>query len=246
LLVGISTEHSWIWQVNRVFRGVILSSPLIQHKIDLYAAGLEYNAAAGISLAESRTALQRYLSSLDLLRPAKEWTRGSIQILEDYHDPTIAGGIYAIVEESVRLFNPGSPSQRIPHKEWEIPIPSVQGYVRDYSFYPGADIIAFAALQEETCVYLVVKFVAASSLRRDSDVQIVIYLRTLSSGGFHPLARCPTISYPQKGGDVDDISFISISSSRLVVSAPLEHGGCMVIWDWRSAQILFVRQPFDA
>ena len=81
----------------------------------------------------------------------------------------------AIVNESVRLFTLGSSSRRIPYKEWEIPLPSVG--VQRCDFYPGADIIAFAELREEKCAYLVIKIVAVSSFRCDSD--IVVHLRNL-------------------------------------------------------------------
>ena len=54
----------------------------------------------------------------------------------------------------------------MPHKEWKIPLPSAQTYVH-YDFYPAAYVIAFADPQdkgeEDTCVYLVIKIVAASS-----------------------------------------------------------------------------------
>lgn len=62
----------------------------------------------------------------------------------------IAGGVYAIVKESARLFTLASASRRIPHKEWEIPLPVVN--LAGYSFYPGVDVIAFVELQEMTCV----------------------------------------------------------------------------------------------
>jgi hypothetical protein len=38
---------------------------------------------------------------------------------------------------------------------------------------------------------------------------------------------------------------VSISGSRLALLVYLQDSMCMVIWDWRSGQILFVCQPFD-
>ena len=42
-----------------------------------------------------------------------------------------------------------------------------------------------------------------------------------------------------------DTLFVSITTSRLAVFAGVEHTNCLVIWDWKSAQVLFVRQPFS-
>ena len=136
----------------------LLSSPLIQHKIDLHAAGFEYNPAAGIDLSESRKALRQYLSNLNLSCPIEERVVENPRIGEWGENVKAAGGVMTIVNESVRLFTLGSSSRRIPYKEWEIPLPSFG--VQRCDFYPGVDIIAFVELQEEKCVYLVIKIVA--------------------------------------------------------------------------------------
>ena len=138
-------------QVNRTFRDVVLSSPFIQHKIDLYAAGFEYNLAAGVELAESRKALHQYLSNLHSLCPIEEWTVEDARINDDADNIKVAGSGIAIMNETIRLFTLGSSSRRIPHNEWEIPRPTVEP--GDYGFYPGADIIAFAELHKVTYVY---------------------------------------------------------------------------------------------
>ena len=119
---------------------------MIQHKLDLFATGFEYNAGAGISLADSREALLRYRSSLDTLRPIGERTVESRRAYGADSASTV-GGVCAIVkEDSVRLFTLGSSSRGIPYNEWEIPTPVINPW---YScFYPGADVIAFLDLQE--------------------------------------------------------------------------------------------------
>ena len=118
---------------------------MIQHKIDLYAAGFEYNPAAGIDLSESRKALHQYLSNLDLLRPAEERVE-NLWDWDDINHLKTAGGVVAtVVDKSIRLFALGSSSRRIPYKEWEILSPTD---FEDYDFYPGADIIAFVKLEE--------------------------------------------------------------------------------------------------
>jgi len=196
--------------------------------------------AAGINPAETRTAFHQYLSNLDSSCPTEERTMEYPRTLTRASGSMVVGGVYALVEESVRLVTLGSTSRGIPYKEWTIPLPSAAA--RDCCFHPPADIIAFVELQEETYVYLVIEIVAAGSPRRSEN--IVIHLRTLSSGGLHPAARCPTILYSQEGGDaikISVISVVSISSSQLAVLTRAVHGTYMVIWDWRNAQVLFVR-----
>jgi hypothetical protein len=142
-----STEHMRRWQVNRIFRDVIVASPLVQHRIDLFSVGLEYNAGAGVSLTDSREALLRYRSNPDPL----------YRIRKVRHDPLsstrTAGGVYATVKDgSVRLFTLSSPSWGMQHREWKIPLPVADLW--DYCFYPGANVIAFVGLQEPQCVHL--------------------------------------------------------------------------------------------
>ena len=135
-------------QVNRTFNDAALASPLIRHKIDLFAAGFEYNAASGISLADSRKALLQYHSNLNTLRPTEERVLDDLQPDDDNY-ATVVGGVYAIVlRDSVRLFNLGSAWRGISRKEWEIPLP-VDNLV-GYGFYPAADVIAFVEL---SCVH---------------------------------------------------------------------------------------------
>ena len=155
------TEYGRFLQVNRAFRDVTRSSPLIQHKIDLYAAGFEYNPAAGIDLVESRKALHQYLSSLDLLCPIEERSVRILRFEDDIESIKTVGGVIATVDESVRLFTLGSSSRMIPYKGWEIPLPIHA--LEDYGFYPGADVIAFVELQEGMYVYWSPKIAAASS-----------------------------------------------------------------------------------
>ena len=77
--------------------------------------------------------------AVDSLRPNEEWTMGNPRI-HHADDSKLVGGVYAIMETSLRLFNLRPPSRRMPDKEWKIPLPSVQ---QDCDFYPAADVIAF-------------------------------------------------------------------------------------------------------
>jgi hypothetical protein len=137
-------------QVSRTSRYAILASPLIQHKIDLFVAGLEYNAAAGIDLAESQQALLQYRSSLNSLHPIEERVVGKVQLYGDRWLKT-AGGVLAILADSVRLFSLGSASRGIPYKEWEIP-PPVNNAI-GFHICPAANLIAFIGQQASRCVH---------------------------------------------------------------------------------------------
>ena len=134
---------------------------MIDHKIELYAAGFEYNPAAGIDLAESGKALSQHLSNLYQLRPAEGWEAKNLRVKDNVDNVKSSGGVIAIVNESVRLFVLGSSSRKIPSKEWEIPLPPIE--LENYGFYPAADIIAFVELQEMLYVYWLSKIVSVSS-----------------------------------------------------------------------------------
>jgi hypothetical protein len=69
---GIFTERGPYLQVNRDFHDTILTSPLIQLKTYLFAAGLEHNATSGIDLAQSREAFLQYSTGLNSLRPIEK------------------------------------------------------------------------------------------------------------------------------------------------------------------------------
>ena len=121
-------------------------SPLTQHRMDLFAAGLEHNVEAGISLVDSQKALLRYHSSLDSLRPIEVKAVSNLEqedLDEDYM--STAGGVYAIIKDPVRLFTLGSVSRGIPQKEWEIPLPVANP--AGYGFYIGANVIAFVEMR---------------------------------------------------------------------------------------------------
>ena len=52
-------------QVNRTFYDIVLGSTVLRHRMDLFSAGLEYNATAGANLTDSKTALSQYRSNLE-------------------------------------------------------------------------------------------------------------------------------------------------------------------------------------
>ena len=132
-------------QVNRIFHDTVVTSPLIQHKIDLFSAGFEYNAGTQVSLADSQKALLQYRSSMDSLHPIKD---KMVECLQTSHTDfaTSASGVHVIVKNDLaRLFTLGSASRGIPHKEWEIPLPDADP--GDYDFDSSADVITFIGLR---------------------------------------------------------------------------------------------------
>jgi hypothetical protein len=73
-----------------------------------------------------------------------------------------------------------------------------------------------------------------------------VHLRTMSDGRDHPNARCPIILYSRSGARVSYILSLSITNSRIVVVAKSwerDGGFVIVIWDWKSSRVLFVRRP---
>lgn len=154
------------------------------------------------------------------------------------------GGVCALLrdESAVQFFTLGSASRGISHRRWKIALP-VDTPER-YAFYPGADVIAFIELRRVMCVPMSWGPSAVSSFRRNSYVGIEIHLRAMSDGGHHPAAQYPSIRYQRRGTDVSVSSPPSITSSRLAVVAIAESGDYLVVFDWKSAQVLFVRQLF--
>ena len=145
-------ECRWRRQVNRGFRGFVVASPLVSHRIDLCAAGLVYNAHAGASLAKSQEALVRYRSGLDSLDQAQDMILGRAQNHALY---PVTGGVcgkrYNV--DTIQFFTLRGPASRgTPHQEWKISNPVSQG---SYCFYPGADVIAFISSHgSDKCVHL--------------------------------------------------------------------------------------------
>jgi len=146
--VDALTDYGLFLQVNRTFRNVINASPVLKHKIELFAVGLEYNATAEISLPDRREALLRYSKGLDSLRPFEQ------KVLGKFLQPQYiraSNGVFGLAGSSLELFVPGSASRRIPQKKWEVPLPTA--CLEAYDFYPNADVLAVAGLKGATCVF---------------------------------------------------------------------------------------------
>lgn len=205
-------------RVSRVFHDIVLASPLLQHKIELYGAGFVYNAASGISVADSRRALLQYLENS---RKFTTMIRKKIMVHPAEGKGKIEGGVYATIQDSVKLLSFGSISRRIPVDEWEIPLPIVDP--TNFCFYPVADVIAF--FKQHTI----------------NDVQTEIHIRTLSRGHHHVAAQSPIIRYSRSDAASYEIASVSVTRSRLSMFTS-DHGRPggkrLIVWDWRTAQLL--------
>lgn len=93
----------------------------------------------------------------------------------------------------------------------------------------------------------VVRIAVANLAQYGSNPRITIHLRTLSDGSNHPAAQFPAIYYsPQGAMSRVRGRKISITNSRLMLRMicwELRHS--LVIWDWKSGQILCVSQYFS-
>ena len=112
----------------------------------------------------------------------------------------------------------------------------------DYDFDSSADVIAFIGLRG--IVY--VRFscnLHLSSFQRNSNMEINVYLWTMSDGQHHPAARSPEIHH-HLGTRASYISSVSITSLRLMVVVRMGRLKCLVIFDWRDGRVLFVSEFF--
>lgn len=161
--------------------------------------------------------------------------------------PKIAGGVCAVVkDDSVLLSTLGSASRGTQRKEWKVPLPAANP--RDYCFYPDADVMAFffGPQDQLRCVHSWWQSKFRAHFQCSNDFEIEIHLKTVSGGRDHPAARCPTIHYSLRDALMGYISTVSITSSRLMAVARPESRvlPVIIIWDWKTSQVLFVCQLF--
>ena len=124
--------------------------------MDLHAAGLEYNPAAGLDLPESQRAFHEHLSKSNSLSFVQKMAEFDRRYKGLRRGSKTVGGVHAVEAGSLHLFALGSASPGMPRKEWEIPIP---GFLVDgYSFCPDADVVAFVEWQPSGCVHLPLEF----------------------------------------------------------------------------------------
>lgn len=131
-----------IKQLNRVFHDLVHNSPQIQHKLDLFAAGLEPNWSTGFTLADRVKSLEEYHS---------RWEDIDIDMYQTAVKPpsvgsqTIVGGICASIPkgDEIKFCTLPSSFRAIVSKSHTIPF---DPEVIDFAFNPQADVIVFSVL----------------------------------------------------------------------------------------------------
>lgn len=130
---------SSLLKVNRSFCDLIRCSLRIQHRLDLCAAGLEPNWAAGTTVADSIKALAEYRSGWDDLNFDEYQTTARIPPSER---EATAGGVYGVViAHEIQFFTLPSNSRAIQPKKQTI---SLGFNAVGFAFHPQADVVAVA------------------------------------------------------------------------------------------------------
>ena len=132
----------------------------------------------------------------------------------------------------------------LPREEYPInsgryhPQPEIQWII----IYTLAPISLRSSICGQAGVYTVTRIAVANSFQCISGyTRVKIYLRALSNGGRHPMAQYPTIEHSWT--DLREFSDrMSVTGSRLAILAVSERGSVLAIWDWKSAELLFVCQ----
>jgi len=142
-MIYMSDLHmiSSLLKINRGFRDLIRCSPRIQHKLGLYASGLEPNLAAGVTVADSIKALEEYRSKWDKPSIEDQQTAVRIPIREFERDGT-AGGVYGLAtKHEILFFTLPSNSRTIQSRKQTI---SFDFRVTGFAFHPQADVVVVA------------------------------------------------------------------------------------------------------
>ena len=127
-------------QVARDIHHFIQGSPYIQHRIDLFAAGLVDNPASNFTLADKRRAFEEYRMKWDTFNPVKKLER---EVDNLYFNHQASGsGTYCFVAGSqkfIEFVTLESVSRGIPRKEWKLPHPEFR--LSGFAINPHADVL---------------------------------------------------------------------------------------------------------
>jgi len=110
-------------QVSHAFHDAIQKSPWINHRINLYAVGLEDNPESNLILADKRRALKEYRAKWNNLDPFQKWEPGAGSVGCQWTSVLGVYGVTAHSQEFIEFFTLESVSQGVPRKEWKIPLP---------------------------------------------------------------------------------------------------------------------------
>ena len=128
-------------QVARDIHDFIQESPYIQHRIDLFAAGLEDNPASNLTLADKRRAFDEYRTKWETFNPIKKWESEVENFYFGHH--TSGSGVYGFVagpQKFIQFVTLESVSRGIPRREWKLPLPEF--VFSGFGINPQADVLA--------------------------------------------------------------------------------------------------------
>ena len=143
-MIHVSNVHaiSSLSKVNRGLRDLIRRSLRIQHKIDLYAAGLVPNWATGVTTVDSIKALREYQSKWDKFDVDEEQILMKVPEDEREWEAATVGGVHAVaVKHEIVFFTLPSNSRGIQSRKQTIPLDFM---VTGFAFYPQADVVVVA------------------------------------------------------------------------------------------------------
>ena len=127
-------------KINRGFRDLI-RSPRIPHRLHSYAARLERNLAAGVTVADSIKALEEYHSKQGKFTSEEEQMTVRIPVREFERDET-AGGVYGLAtKHDILFFTLPLNSRTIQSRGQTV---SLDFRVTGFAFYPQADVVVVA------------------------------------------------------------------------------------------------------
>ncbi|EGO05189.1 hypothetical protein SERLA73DRAFT_174170 [Serpula lacrymans var. lacrymans S7.3] len=212
--------------LSRLFRKIIDEDVNLQHKIELAAANMEEGSQSGLSTAVRLDLLKRHQAAWNKL----EWTsHKSLQILGG-HVWELYGGVFAQAKDTHNtIFFRQLPSalRGIEEKEWEISI--VEFQIRDFTIDPAQDLL----------VAVVNPVVVPSP--GDSFLHIAVQLRSMTTGGRHPLASNPPVLVHNTSLVNNRLTFIiqicadivavMFTSNELFINSGSTE---LVLWNWKT------------
>ncbi|RDB28805.1 hypothetical protein Hypma_015693 [Hypsizygus marmoreus] len=208
-------------QVSKLFDALISQISSLQLVIELYAAGQEDGPKPTFGPAARLEALEKHQAAWDNF----DWTK-------DQSIPMLGGGLWELyggvlaqstTDGAICLRRLASDCRSIPELEW-----TVGGFgfpVRDFSLDPSQDLLVLVE--------------APKWSGPNPDHNYRFHLRTLSSGGQHPLAFNPAvICHPQTTEDMQMTYTMQISEDHFgVLFNSLNDGeNEFCIWEWKSGR----------
>ncbi|KAM6500889.1 hypothetical protein JOM56_003903 [Amanita muscaria] len=211
--------------VNREFNAIIQSSTLVQYYLACTAAGVIDNPQSPLSYAERLEALKKREGGWRKLTPMFETTIKPIDQPSTLYE--LAGGSYFLTDEHRRdLYHCHLPSSPEDNPQWlripgHGPRQSWSGFILD---------MGMAVYEHDLVVNIISSEVENSDMHQHS---LSLVLLKFSTGGYHPLARCPHI-HVQRSYSPQPYTIVRIAGDNLVLVVYDEDGSKLFIFDWKT------------